>query len=82
MNKCLREFDEQAFINGIRQEEASKIAEKMFAKGYSLEEVSDIIDWLPCCGILVPSPEWHTTEVTIDAAWRYIVKMCVTREHG
>lgn len=46
MNKCLREFDEQAFINGIRQEEASKIAEKMFVKGYSLEEVSDIIDWL------------------------------------
>lgn len=46
MNRCLREFDEQAFKNAIRQEEAGKIAEKMFAKGYSLEEVSDIIDWL------------------------------------
>ena len=29
MNKCLREFDEQAFINGIRQEEESEIAEKI-----------------------------------------------------
>lgn len=50
MNKCLTEFDEQAFINGIRQEEAEKqernVAKKMFAKGYSMEEVKDIIDGL------------------------------------
>ena len=46
LNMCLTEYNEQVFINGIAEEEASKIARKMFEKGYSLSEVEDIIDGL------------------------------------
>lgn len=39
MKKCLREFDEQAFINGIKQKEVKDIID-----GLSVDELRQIKD--------------------------------------